>query len=189
MLQERVPWGPQKGLKSSGVSCDYQLRYGLVKLNVRSSTFSCTQSCDFSCRIAAGRRGCIVGGLQSQHAWLVSLSPFSSSSHSDPLSCLLVSSASLPDLLVAKLSKMSINNDVVTLVEMPYSAATSRAPSMKDGTQTPKTISPLTESDLIDYTLYLPPQKVALIVVSLGLSFFICVLECVLPALGRQLTA
>ena len=136
-------------------------------LHVRWLTIVCSpplpRKQGHACRDAALLMSCAVAALLCSYFHFSSHLPLGSAT-----SCFL------------EIARMSASNDIVTLVEMPYSAATSKAPSLKDGQQTPsdaKTVTLLTESDLIDYTLYLPPRKVALIVVSLGLSFFLCVLE------------
>ena len=73
----------------------------------------------------------------------------------------------------------SPTHDDITLAEVPYSTATSTAPSILNGAVTPadeKTMV-LRESDLQEMTLYLPPRKLIGIVIVIGLSFFLSVLE------------
>lgn len=78
---------------------------------------------------------------------------------------------------------MNSSTDNITLAEVPYtppgavaSVDATRAPTpVNDDELQNKTA--LSESDLADQTLYLPPTKVRIIVATLALAFFLAVLE------------
>lgn len=77
---------------------------------------------------------------------------------------------------------MNTSTDNITLAEVRYLSSSSssqgditRAPSPIDTPLESKNV--LSESDLADQTLYLPPRKVRVIVATLALAFFLAVLE------------